>query len=203
MSGSKPSGTGDGRCRASVSWSAEAVRLVPEFQRPSSSLFAHFHLGSITMLNRTRTAACFAILAACAFLSGCGGEDGPTFYPVRGTITLDDQPLPNASIIFQPTSGPVATGTSDAEGKFTLTTSGQEGAAAGDYTISVTAVEGSNANANMSPDDMANMTDAGTLPSEPKSLIPAKYALAGQSGLTATVSDDASKNDVTLKLTSK
>lgn len=36
-------------------------------------------------------------------LAGCGGSDGPTRYPVTGSITLGGQPLDQGTIQFTPT----------------------------------------------------------------------------------------------------
>jgi hypothetical protein len=68
--------------------------------------------------------------------TGCGG-----LVAVQGEVTLDGQPLPNAKVMFMPAAGGrPAEGTTDAAGKFRLTTnSPHDGAAAGEYVVSVTA----------------------------------------------------------------
>lgn len=44
----------------------------------------------------------------------------PELAPVSGVVTLDGQPLPEAEILFQPTSGRASTGVSDKNGNYTL-----------------------------------------------------------------------------------
>ncbi len=43
--------------------------------------------------------ACLWIVAFFC-LNGCGGQTFEQTYPVQGTITLDDQPLPSCTIVF-------------------------------------------------------------------------------------------------------
>lgn len=56
-------------------------------------------------------------------LPGCGGEDGPTTYPVSGTVTYQGKPLTKGQIAFRPDterggSGPMQAG-NIVDGKFT------------------------------------------------------------------------------------
>ncbi|MCB9872976.1 MAG: carboxypeptidase regulatory-like domain-containing protein [Planctomycetaceae bacterium] len=91
---------------------------------------------------RVPTASCavapysvhFAILVACA-LSGCGRSDRGY---VHGTVTLDGQPLPEATIEFQPASGSPSYGETDAAGQYELALSPTDpGAVPGNHTIRV------------------------------------------------------------------
>lgn len=46
------------------------------------------------------------VLSLLAILaSGCGTGDHVTLAPVKGTVTLDGQPVPDARVIFHPTEG--------------------------------------------------------------------------------------------------
>ncbi len=55
-------------------------------------------------------------------LTGCGGpSDQPDLGQVTGTITLDGDPLPRTSVMFQPENGRPATGITDEEGHYELT----------------------------------------------------------------------------------
>ncbi|MFH1302098.1 MAG: carboxypeptidase-like regulatory domain-containing protein [Planctomycetota bacterium] len=56
------------------------------------------------------------------FLVACSNtsDDMPKIAPVSGVVTLDGQPLPEAEILFQPTSGRASTGVSDENGEYTL-----------------------------------------------------------------------------------
>lgn len=60
------------------------------------------------------------LLLMVATLAGCGGPEHPDVGEVSGTVTLDDKPLAEASIMFQPSNGRASTGTTDANGKYSL-----------------------------------------------------------------------------------
>jgi hypothetical protein len=70
-------------------------------------------------------------------LAGCGGTEHPDVADVRGTVTLDGQPLANASIMFQPTTaGRPSLGTTDDQGNYTLLyLDGVEGAMLGTHKV--------------------------------------------------------------------
>ena len=56
-------------------------------------------------------------------LVGCSSapDDQPETGPVTGVVLLDDKPLPNARVLFSPTSGGQSSeGTTDENGKFEL-----------------------------------------------------------------------------------
>lgn len=128
---------------------------------------------------------------------GCGGKDGVKLYSAGGKVTYQGQPVKNATVVFQPQKGPVATGTTDESGKFSLSTGASPGAVEGTYQIAVTAVSGG-APANMTPEDYAKKGEMPVV--ERKSLIPEKYAAIASSGLTATVTTTPDKNQFDLSL---
>src|SRR5262249_29630685 len=73
-------------------------------------------------------------LAAC----GCGGRKGPV--AVAGVVLLDGKPVAGATVSFLPTgeTGRPATGLTDGQGVFRLTTSDKgDGALPGDYRVVV------------------------------------------------------------------
>lgn len=75
------------------------------------------------------------ILVGASCAAGCSN-----LVDVRGEVTLDGQPLPDAQVMFVPAGGRPATGKTDAQGKFRLTTnSAGDGLAPGSYTVTVTA----------------------------------------------------------------
>ncbi len=98
----------------------------------------------IMMLNRLRilrmapTVALLLLLAA-----GCGGGSGPDLGSVEGTVTLDGQPLANATVNFEP-AGEGADrssydGQTDESGHYVLhATASRKGAEPGDYTVHIT-----------------------------------------------------------------
>lgn len=70
--------------------------------------------------------------------SGCG-QSGPEVASVEGTVTLDGQPLPNASVIFVPEGGRPAAAMTDAEGHYVLTFSkDKQGATPGKHKVRIT-----------------------------------------------------------------
>jgi hypothetical protein len=68
-----------------------------------------------------RLGGCSAILAACLVAGGCSNSgDRPDLGEVSGTVTLDGQPLANASIAFcQPGFRP-SIGSTDSKGHYEL-----------------------------------------------------------------------------------
>lgn len=84
------------------------------------------------------------LLLAVASVLGCGGSKYQ-IVPVAGVVTLDGQPLEGAKLVFSPVGsaenpypGPRSTATTDAEGRFRLTTSeGQGGAVIGSHRVRV------------------------------------------------------------------
>lgn len=110
-------------------------------------------------------------------------------------MTYQGQPLAGASVVFQPESGPIAIATTDAQGKFELSTQGQPGAVTGQHTVTVTAFE--ETGKTIVPEEgAATVIDQPTEGEqiERKSLIPEKFGKASTSGLTATVTKNAADN---------
>lgn len=80
---------------------------------------------------------------------GCGGSN---IAPVSGRITLDNKPLANATVLFQPLSnekypGPSSAGKTNEQGEYTLqlATSDVRGARVGKHKVVITAYEGNGA----------------------------------------------------------
>ena len=83
-------------------------------------------------------------MACCVFATtlGCSGNG---VVPVEGRVTLDGNPLSNATVVLSPLTGTGPgpfVGTSDAEGRFAIGTTGEKasGAAAGEYAVIITTV---------------------------------------------------------------
>jgi len=95
---------------------------------------------------------CFHLLAYAPFvgvfvaaaLAGCGGNKGPELLPVSGKVTLPDGPLAGVGISLRAdaskgnTTQHVPSGTTDAEGKYELTTGVAKGAPVGWYQVVLT-----------------------------------------------------------------
>ena len=77
----------------------------------------------------------FFCLAVAAALVGCGKSDRGY---VSGTVTLDGQPLPAATVEFQPDEGSPSIGETDDAGHYELAISAAEkGAVVGKHTVRV------------------------------------------------------------------
>jgi hypothetical protein len=78
---------------------------------------------------------------------GCGG--GRKFVPVSGRVTLNGQPLANATVSFQPVApegaleaGPGSTGKTNEKGEFSLQVlTGQAGAVVGKHRVQISALD--------------------------------------------------------------
>jgi hypothetical protein len=69
-------------------------------------------------------------------LTGCGGGDGPERYAASGHVTLDGQPLNDASIVFQPRDeGGVLASALIENGRFQW--SGSDGPTAGEFDVRI------------------------------------------------------------------
>src|SRR4051812_11112994 len=73
---------------------------------------------------------------------GCGAK-GPKTVRVSGAVTMEGKPLPNVGVTFFPTKkGPVAIGSSNENGEFTLTTTRRgDGAVIGKHKVAIGAAE--------------------------------------------------------------
>ena len=81
------------------------------------------------------------VSVAAAFLfaltTGCG-PDGPEIATVEGTIKLGGEPLAEATVMFQPSSGRPSAGRTDAEGHYELVYSqGRKGALPGEHIVTI------------------------------------------------------------------
>jgi len=144
----------------------------------------------------------FLILSALALMVGCSSaasdkwtEGRPKTAPVEGVVTYKGAAVEGASVALNPKgqTGNAAYGLTDAEGKFVLSTFGQQdGAVPGDYIVTVTKKE---VETTPNPKD----PNGPPLKSVEKSFIPARYSLPSSSKLTATV-QDGSENKLTFEL---
>ena len=149
-------------------------------------------------------------MAVALALAGCGGgPKRPKTYPATGTVTLDGQPLADATVSFVPAVGPPSDGKTDASGKFVIMTSGQPGAPVGANKVTVSKFTGSATMpmAGGTPDDMKKMYekmyDKSKKTTGDKGELPAKYGRPDTSGLSADVTADGAKNVFTFELSSK
>lgn len=75
----------------------------------------------------------------CLAAIGCGGASNVKLVKVSGTLTINEEPLPNASVIFRPVAGGrLSHARTDDNGRYRLEyLPGQPGALAGAHQVSV------------------------------------------------------------------
>lgn len=128
-----------------------------------------------------RSAICLGWLIAAGIiaLSGCGGPERPTCYPVAGQVLLDGKPLAEARVIFEPLfaaaqAQPRPMAVSDGEGRFRLTTFGDyDGAMPGEWAATI--------------ELRAPRQVGDEIVRDGPNQLPARYANAETSGLRFTV----------------
>lgn len=134
----------------------------PEHDESRRALRAYGYLGLWVL-------GCFSLL-------GCGVSH-PDTVAVTGEVFHNGQRVDGANVVFT-SEGPLATGITDAQGKFTLRTfSDGDGAIAGTHRVTIT----------------KNVSDPSTPENPypvPKNMLPVNYAQADTSGLTADVGTD-------------
>jgi hypothetical protein len=98
----------------------------------------------------SRSLANTLLITGLATLTGCG-PGGPALGKVTGLVTLDGKPLPNASVSFMPIGeGGVATGVTDASGKYELSHPSGKGAVVGKNKVAVTSIHKTESKVDMS-----------------------------------------------------
>jgi hypothetical protein len=149
---------------------------------------------------RRVNAVCFGLLLV-ATLSGCGGDTGEgaadreDTYPASGVVLYNGQPVEGASVVFEclEQGKPGATGITDAEGRFTLTTfKPGDGAVTGRFIakVSKTTLEGED----LSYSDI-NSPNYGKVPppealGKTKHHVPEKYGSFDSAGLGAEITTE-------------
>lgn len=123
----------------------------------------------------------FAILLVVFLAANLGCDHGPAMMPVTGQVKYNGKPLEFGSIYFQPASGQPARGDIQSDGTFTLSTYRlNDGAVLGSHKVRISCYESQKPG---TPKAAGEQTLG-------KLLIPQKYTLLDQSGLTAEVTKD-------------
>jgi len=120
------------------------------------------------------------IAVSVSFLCGCGSQL-PT---VQGTVTLDDAPVPNGTVVFESPDRATAIAKTNDDGRYEMMTASKRGMAAGDYSVAISAYE---------------TRDGGSESPIPVLRTPKKYNSAATSGLSATIADGKNEVDFQLK----
>jgi len=89
---------------------------------------------------------CCGIAVLLVLLCGCNGQqsEGPTRYPLSGSVTYDGKPVPHGEILFEPDAtkgneGPASTAPIKM-GKYSLPS--EKGVVGGDYQVSISGNDG-------------------------------------------------------------
>jgi hypothetical protein len=126
-----------------------------------------------------------AVACLAAFLPGCG-DRRLKMAPVQGSITYKGSPVPSGTVLFQPPTGPAATGEIK-NGTYVLRTDRRRGAVLGPHKVTVISLA----------------DQSGRLPEErsplPRPVVPLEYSFPDKSGLTAVVEDKENVIDFHLK----
>ncbi len=86
-----------------------------------------------------RLVSCLLVCVGLLSFAGCG--DGITLYPVSGTVTLDGKPVEGLMVAFAPEdSGFSGAGRTDANGKYTITSTKGKGLPSGNYNVAISEV---------------------------------------------------------------
>jgi len=130
-------------------------------------------------------------------LAGCKDKSKLSgLAPCSGTVMMDGQPVEGAFLVFFATGGGTdmrnASGRTDAQGKFTLTTlSPNDGITPGDFAVAVS----KNEEYGPIPKPVIDENGVEFTPERPtRNLLPAKYASAKTSQLKFTIPEGGNKN---------
>ena len=138
----------------------------------------------------------FCCIAGYLFLAtGCDDSNLPPLAPVTGRITYRGQPLPAATVTFNPGSDArAATALTDADGRYTLGTySISDGAVHGKHRVTIVA---RGAERPLKPGERGSGIPGEMMPGEP--VIPKKYFTPETSGLEFEVVRGKNVCDLTL-----
>jgi len=141
-----------------------------------------------------------ALLACLVAPIGCNGKKLPTIVKAEGTITLDGNPVENATVSFLSEKHPYhAVGNTNAQGKFVMRVvmpeyKGKAGAIPGDYKVEISKSVMGERKPGSSEDEpiTINLQNA----------LPIQYASISTSGLTVNV-PNAGSDQLKFELTSK
>lgn len=127
---------------------------------------------------------CLSPLVVVLPILAVGCERGPTVVPVTGSVKYHGKPLEFGTVMFQPAQGQPARGTIQPDGSFTISTFKEgDGATVGLNRVRISCYESQRPQATPQVGEQ----------SLGKLLIPQRYTLFDQSGLTADVKESGNE----------
>jgi hypothetical protein len=145
------------------------------------------------------------VLVVASFAVGCG--EGTKLLPASGTVTYQDKPVEGALVTFTGEGNKLGSGTTDAAGKYTISTGGKPGATPGKNQVAITKQSSTTAPAAQTGTTPPSGAEIAKMQAEMKKamsqphakhLLPTKYADPAQSGFTADVQPGKSTFDFSL-----
>ncbi|EAQ81948.1 carboxypeptidase-like regulatory domain-containing protein [Blastopirellula marina] len=138
----------------------------------------------------------YCAASAAMILTGCSSNLLPGGVEAKGIVLLDGVPLEGATVIFSPSGdGRSANAMTNEAGEFSLgTLEPADGILPGDYQVAIIkSIVDTN---KVTLDPQAVQEKTGQYPPSPPNihLVPRKYANPERSGLTATISDEGSRD---------
>ncbi len=127
-------------------------------------------------MSRRRATLPLLFMLGLSLAVGCGSSE---FSTVEGTVTLDDQPLPKATVVFSAPNMPLATAKTDANGAYRVETGSIEGMKPGQYTVTIAAYA---------------EPQGGDGDAAPRLAVPKRYLDKQASGLSADISQGPNRN---------
>lgn len=133
----------------------------------------------------------FSLCALLLFCCGCPSSNG-NIGTVEGVVTLDGEPVGQATVMFFPSSGRASIGTTDDAGRYKLVyTRSEDGAVVGTHKVTIsTEIKASDGYGDDEPAVQGK-----------KEIIPAKYLDRRKTELTANV--EPGSNSINFDLTSE
>ncbi|MHC4399320.1 MAG: hypothetical protein ACYTG0_06550 [Planctomycetota bacterium] len=135
-----------------------------------------------------RKLAGLGLMLAVVLAVGCGDSRTVPTAKVTGVVKLDGTPVDKADVVFYPTEGRQASGMTNAQGEFTLSTfETGDGAVLGHHGVAV--MDGM-----ISEEEGGEMDGTEGAPTEEKSRFPGIYSSDRTSGFSAEVTENEEDN---------
>lgn len=156
-------------------------------------------------MNRIYLLSSFVFASLAVALGGCGGgENVKGLVAAGGTVTQGGQPVEGASVIFMGAGGYTSFGATDAQGKYTLSTRNQKGAAPATYKVLITKLSGGPSGpipvpgSELTPGNSASPTATGPAPpaaqETAKNTLNPKYGTKETTPFEKVIDKDPAKN---------